>query len=298
MSKIRQRQSSSTECGLKSLSDNLCELYVLNGLKFDVAQIPTTTVNGIPNICEILSANSAHNCAAQYNKRESEALKQRNTEEIQDPRSANHSTRKSCGLAAELGAPVYKRPSCSLCISRKETENRFHHKSSVTYNSAWMMPSIPHQSQCWPRQPADRNAWPHFAQVNGLYKGKLNAHSHFLIAPTHPPPSHNFLPLSSRGPTGRARSARDALGFSDPPPRLGVDALETVRSGVRPARSAGVYLQSPWPLCGTSGGCSSVAESETREAEAWSLTPMRVWGRSDLRLTTLLLGIGGLHSIL
>ena len=70
----------STESGLKSLADNLCEFYVLNGLKLDVARISTTTVNGIPNICETLSANSAkyhNNCAARYNKRALEALKQR-----------------------------------------------------------------------------------------------------------------------------------------------------------------------------------------------------------------------------
>ena len=67
----------STESGLKSLSDNLCEFYVLNGLKFDVARISTTTVNGIINTCETLSADSAkfhHNCAARYNERELEAL--------------------------------------------------------------------------------------------------------------------------------------------------------------------------------------------------------------------------------
>ena len=68
----------STENGLKCLSDNLCEFYVLNGLKLDVERISTTTVNGIPNICETLSANSAkyhHKCADRYNKRVLEALK-------------------------------------------------------------------------------------------------------------------------------------------------------------------------------------------------------------------------------
>ena len=68
------------------------------------------------------------------------------------------------------------------------------------------------------------------------------------------PATTPFQPLSPRGPTGRAPSARVASGFSDPSPRLGVDALEAIRSGVRPARSEGVYLQLPWPLCGTLGG--------------------------------------------
>ena len=99
----------SSESGLKSLSDNLCEFYILNGLKCDVARVLTTTVNGIPNICETLSANSAryhHNCAARYNKLVLEVLNQRNADEIKDPGSASHSTRKSCGLAVELGAPL------------------------------------------------------------------------------------------------------------------------------------------------------------------------------------------------
>ena len=113
----------STESGLKSLSHNLCEFYVLNGLTFDVVRISTTTVNGIPNICETLPANYAknhHNCASLYNKRELEALRQRNAEEIKDPGSASHSTRKSWGFAVDLGAP--------LCINALHAAGAYHAK--------------------------------------------------------------------------------------------------------------------------------------------------------------------------
>ena len=133
--KFDKEKLRSTESGLESLSDNLFEFYILNGLKFDVARISTTTVNGIPNICETLSANSAkyhHNCAARYNKRDLEALKQRNAEEIKDPRSASNSTRKSCGLAVELGAPL-----CCICgqdddINALHAAGAYHAKKQKT----------------------------------------------------------------------------------------------------------------------------------------------------------------------
>ena len=136
---------------------------------------------------------------------------------------------------------MYKRPSCICSIPRKETENRFHHKSSVTYNPESERPcvasfragrqTIKRETQC--TRPLPNCSLPPSPQY---------------------PATTPFLPLSSRGPTGRAPSACDASGFSNPPPRLGVDDVEAARSGVRPARSAGVYLQSLWPPCGTSKG--------------------------------------------
>ena len=69
-----------------------------------------------------------------------------------------------------------------------------------------------------------------------------------------------FLPLSTRGTTGGAPNARDASGYSDPPPKLGVDALEAVRSGETRQECgcvSAVALAAVWYV----RGCSRVAES-------------------------------------
>ena len=76
---------------------------------------------------ETLSDNSSQylqNCATPYNKGELEALKQRNAEEIKDPVSASHSTRKSCGFAVEFGAP--------LCINALHAVGAYHAKKQKT----------------------------------------------------------------------------------------------------------------------------------------------------------------------
>ena len=162
-----------------------------------------------------------------------------------------------------------------------------------------MMLPISHRLRCWPRNP-NSHAWSRFVQVDWLYKGKLNARSHILIAPTNLPhclTTTHFLPLSPRGQQAEPPVLMTQLVF--PTLHCGWGGCsEAVRWGVTPGRSAGVYLQSPWPLCGMSGVFKGSWVLRPREAEAWSLVPMRVRRRSDLRLATLLPGIGGLLSIL
>ena len=152
----------------------------------------------------------------------------------------------------------YKRPSCRWSIPRKETENRFHHKSGVTCNlHEWCRQFFTRCDVGLGRPESERPCVASFRAGRWTIKRETQC-TRPLPNCSHPPSTQcpattPFLPLSPRGPTGRAANACDASGFFDPPPRLGVDALEAVRSAARPARSAGVYLQSPWLLCGTSG---------------------------------------------
>ena len=141
---------------------------------------------------------------------------------------------------------MYTRPSCSWSIPLKETENRFYHKSSVTYNPAGMNDVVDSTPVAMLVSATGTPEYerPYVASFRAGRTQCMRPLSNCsLPSPPKCPATTPFLPLSQRGLTGRVPSARDASGFSDPPPRLGVDALVAVRSGVRPARSAGVHLQ-------------------------------------------------------
>ena len=147
----------------------------------------------------------------------------------------------------------YKRPSCSWSISCNETENRFHLKFSVTYNQVNDVVNSPPVAMLASATGRSESVWPcgtSFRAGRWTIKREPQC-TQSLPNCSHPPSTQwpatvPFLPLLPHVPTGRAHSAREASGFSNPPPQLGVDALDAVKSGVRPARSAGVYLQLPW----------------------------------------------------